>query len=58
MSYASQPEVDLLHFLGSGFAKLLGQIVSVREKILSNTNLLTSRYTPRVNVPLPVDVSR
>ena len=33
-------ESGLFAFLGSGFTKILGQIVSIRVKTLSNTNLL------------------
>ena len=37
----------LLAFLGSGFAKIFGQIMSVRVKTLSNKNVVESRHIKR-----------
>ena len=37
----------LVAFLGSGFAKIFGQIVSVRAKTLNNKNLVESRHIKR-----------
>ena len=38
--------------------KFFGQIVSIRVKTLSNTNLVTSRHIKREKRPLPVDMRR
>ena len=46
----------LLAFLGSGFAKIFGQIVSVRVKTLSNKNVVESRHIKREKAPLLVNV--
>ena len=43
-------------FIGSGF--LFRQIVSIRVKKLSNTNLVASRHIKREKGSLPVDVRR
>ena len=42
--------------LGSGLFETLGLIVFIREKKLSNTNLLASRHIKREKGSLPVDV--
>ena len=42
--YARQPEVDFFAILGRDFDQTFGQIDSVREKILRNSNLLASRH--------------
>ena len=42
--------------LGSGLFETLGQILFIREKKLSNTNLLASRHIKREKGSLPVDV--
>ena len=34
-------------FLGSGFAQIFRLFVSIKEKILSNTNMVASRYIER-----------
>ena len=44
--------------LGSGLVQTLGQIVFIREKKLSNTNLLESRRIKEKKASLPVDVRR
>ena len=44
--------------LGSGLVQTLGQIVFIREKKLSNTNLLESRHIKEKKASLPVDVRR
>ena len=41
---------------GSGLVETLGLIVFIREKTLSNTNLLASRHIKREKALLPVDV--
>ena len=48
------------HFaiLGSDFAQIFGQIISIRIKTLSNTNLAASRLIKREKTSLPVDVCR
>ena len=43
---------------GSGLVETLGLIVFIREKKLSNTNLLASRHIKREKASLPVDVRR
>ena len=43
-------------FLGSGFAQILWQIVSIREKTLAKTDLFASRHIKRGKVSLPVDI--
>ena len=40
-------------FLGSGFAQILWQIVSIREKTLAKTDLFASRHIKRGKVSLP-----
>ena len=44
--------------MGSGLVQTLGQIVFIREKKLSNTNLLESRRIKEKKASLPVDVRR
>ena len=49
----------LFAFLGRGFAQIFaGQIVSVRVKTLSNTNLVASRYIRREKASVLVDLRR
>ena len=48
----------LLVFLGTSFVQILRQIVKIREKIISNTNLLASRHIQRENASLLADVRR
>ena len=45
-------------FLDSGFAHLLGQLVSIIVKTLRNTNLGASRCFKMKKTSLPVDVRR
>ena len=37
-------EVDFFSLLGRDFEQILGQIVSIRVKTLSNTNLVASKH--------------
>ena len=48
----------LFSFLDSGFAYLLGQLVSIIVKTLRNTNLGASRCFKMKKTSLPVDVRR
>ena len=48
----------LFELLGRDFKQVLEQIVSVSVKVLSNTNLVTSRSIKREKGSLPVDVRR
>ena len=48
----------LFVLLGSNFSQLFWQFVSVRVKILSNTNLVASRNINKQKASLPVDVLR
>ena len=48
----------LFSFLDSGFAHLLGQLVSIIVKTLRNTNLGASRCFKMKKTSLPVDVRR
>lgn len=50
--------MDFLHSLGIGFAEIFGQIVPIRMKTLSNTNLVVSQQIKRERTSLPVDVRR
>ena len=43
---------------GRDFEQILGQIVSLRVKALSNTNLVASRHIKSEKGPLPVNVRR
>ena len=45
-------------FMGSGLAQIFGQIVSMRVKTLSNTNLVASSHMIKEEASLPVDVRR
>ena len=47
---------ELFALLGSGFVQTLGQMVFIREKELSNTNLVASRHIKREKASLPADV--
>ena len=61
MTYLSglrQPEVDLFVPLSHDVEQLFGQIVSVRVKPPSKTNLVASRLIKREKGSLPVDVRR
>ena len=44
--------------MGSGLASIFGQIVSIRIKTLSNTNLVASSHIIKEKASLPVDVRR
>ena len=48
----------LFSFLDSGFAHLLGQLVSIIAKTLRNTNLGASRCFKMKKTSVPVDVRR
>ena len=45
-------------FMGSGLAQIFGQIVSMRVKTLSNTNLVASSHMKKEEASLPVDIRR
>ena len=45
-------------FMGSGFAQIFGQIVSMRVKTLRKTNLVASSHIIKEEASLPVDVRR
>ena len=51
-------EVDILQSWGRDFELILGQIVSMREKLHGNTNLVASCYIEKKHDPFPVDVRR
>ena len=55
LSSARQPEVN---FLRLDFEQTFGQIVSLRVKTLSHTNMVASRYFKEGKSSLPVDVRR
>ena len=46
----------LFAFLSSGLAHFLRQIVSIRVRTLSNSNLVVPSYIKRNRTSLPVDV--
>ena len=48
----------VIWWLGSGLVESLGQIVFIREKKVSNTNLLASRHRKREKASLPVDAQK
>ena len=48
----------LFALLGRDFEQIIGQIVSIRVKTLSNTNLVAWRHIKREKSSLPVDVRR
>ena len=48
----------LFAILGSNVDQIFRQIISMREKTLTNTNLVSSRHMKRKNATLPVDVRR
>ena len=48
----------LFALLSSNFDHIFGQIVSIRVKTLSNTNMVASRLIKREKSSLPVDVRR
>ena len=48
----------LFAFLDGGFSQILGQIVFVRVKTLSNTNLVALRHFKKEKASFPVDVRR
>ena len=58
LSDLRQPEVDLFAPLRHDFEQLFRQIVSMRVKTPSNTNLVASRFIKREKGSLPVDVRR
>ena len=45
-------------FFVSGFARIFGQIVSIRVNVPSNTNLTASRHIKKEKALLTVDVRR
>ena len=49
---------ELSALLGLDFEQMFGEIVSVRVKTLSNTNLVASRHMKREKSSLPVEVRR
>ena len=51
-------ESGLLALLSCNFDHIFGQIVSIRVKTLSNTNMVASRLIKREQGSLPVDVRR
>ena len=51
-----KPTRSWLFAFFSGFVRIFGQIVSIRVKILSKTNLTAPRYIKMEKVSLPVDV--
>ena len=51
-------EVDILQSWGRHFELILGQIVSMREKLYGNTNLVASCYIEKKHDSFPVDVRR
>ena len=58
VSDVRQPKVKRFTFFGSGFANILGLIVSIRVKTLSFTNLVASWYIKREKTSFLVDVLR
>ena len=58
LSDLRQPEVDLFVPLSHDFEQLFRQIVSMRVRTPSNTNLLASRLIKRETGSLPVDLHR
>ena len=58
MSDERQPEEAFFSLLGRDFEQILGQIVSIRVKTLSNTNLAASRHIKREKNSFPVDMRR
>ena len=49
---------SLFEFYGRDFEQILGQIVSVRVKTLSNTDLVAKRHINSEKGLLPIDVGR
>ena len=47
--------IGLFAFLGQCFSQIFGQIASIRETTLRNTNMVMSRYFKREKALLPVD---
>ena len=58
MNDARQTESEPFALLSRDFEQILGQIVSLRVKTLSSTNLLAPRHIKREKGSLPVDVRR
>ena len=58
MSDARRPEVDFLHSLSRDLKHIFRQIVSIRVKTLSNTNLVASRQIKIEKTSLRVDKRR
>ena len=50
LSDARQPEVDFLHPSAVTLKKIMGQIVSLKGKTLSNKNLVLPRHVKKKNV--------
>ena len=48
--------MDILQSWGRDFELILGQIVSMREKLHGNTNLVASCYIEKKHDSFPVDV--
>ena len=58
LSDLRQPQVDLFAPLSHDFELLFRQILSMRVRTPSNTNLVASRLIKRENGSLPVHVRR
>ena len=54
--YGAHAKFWKLCFVCSSFAQIFGQVVSIRVKTLSNTNLVPSRHIRREETLLPIDV--
>ena len=50
--------MDILQSWGRDFELILGQIVSMREKLHGNTNLVASCYIEKKHDSFPVDLRR
>ena len=58
LSDTRRPEVDFLQSWAVILEEILGEIVSLRVKTLSNANLVASRHIKREKSPFPVDMHR
>ena len=56
IEWRTSTESKLFSLLSHDFEQIFGQIVSVRVKTLSNTDLVASRHLKREKGSLPVDV--
>ena len=45
-------------YLGSGFAQIFGQILSIKVNTVRNTNSVASRHFKRIKASPPVDARR